>query len=604
MATFNDRIGVTIEEQIGNAFTLGSGLSSRNLGLLMETERGVPNKSYLITSLREFTRLFGTKQSSMYSAYVIESLFNNAGGYPVNIFGVRIVGTDSETASVVLKNEYSNIQVFEKVTLQVATATQPQIDKLTPKNVDIGDAFSVAINGGTADSHTATTTDPEDVVAALVTAIGTTSGVTATASDDDKSIILTGADDTPFTTTVTATNNSTVNQPIATIKAGYQGQEDPGTWGNNLRLRVYPKNDPNGVKDAYLFEVYYKNVQVEQFTGATWAALFADINARSQYVMATLTDATKDLTHGVFAGNLSGGEYDAPTDEMFEPTYDSITSAPQGLALFEGVDAQILACPEVFSTNYAYLADDFCRTNRKFFVFSLPYNATESVVEQYHNTLVTNASSYSAGYLNWVEVAAEGGGRVWIPSIGYVLGAAYVKKSGMDNSVAWSIPGGVQTVGRGFFRITDDIMSEDKVGRYVKKWRVNVIKHVPNIGYCLWSSRTYSNNPLFESIHIRLETNWLVDSLLARNQKFIQRMNTPSLKKEMIADTRMFMLNLYQQGGIENKIPFDQAVVIEVVDSPDDRKNVEETISWIPPELVEHIHLKLSRNDGILIINQ
>ena len=81
-------------------------------------------------------------------------------------------------------------------------------------------------------------------------------------------------------------------------------------------------------------------------------------------------------------------------------------------------------------------------------------------------------------------------------------------------------------------------------------------------------------------------------------------MNTPSLKKEMIADTRMFMLNLYQQGGIENKIPFDQAVVIEVVDSPDDRKNVEETISWIPPELVEHIHLKLSRNDGILIINQ
>lgn len=604
MAAFNDRVGVTIEEAVANAFQLGSGISTRNIGLLMETERGVPNKPYLFNSLREFTRLFGTKQSSMYGAYVVESLFNNTGGYPANVFGVRIVGTDSVAASVVLKNEFSNIQVFERVTLQVATATQPQIDQLTPKNVDIGDSFSVTIDANPADSHTATTTSAEDVVTALVTAIGTTGGVTAEASTDGKSIILTGADDTPFTATVTATNNATVNQPIATITAGYQGQADPGTWGNDLRIRVYPKNDPNGAKDAYQFEVYYKDVLVEQYVGATWELLFADINARSQYVyVSEQTDLTKDLTHGVFAGSLADGEYDPPTDEMFEPTYDDITSAPEGLAIFEGVDAQVLACPEVFSTNYVTLAEAFCRTQRKFFVFSAPYNATESIVEQYHNALVTNEASFASGVLNWLEVPSTDGGKAWIPGVGYALGAGYVKKAGMDNGVAWSIPAGVATAGRGFSRITADTLSEDAIGRYAKKWRMNVIKHVPGIGYCLWTSRTYSNNQLHESVHIRLETNWLMSSLLVRNQKFVQRLNNPGLKKEMYADTRLFMRNIYQQGGVENKIPFDQAVIIEIVDSPEDRKNVEETISWIPPELVEHIHLKLSRNDGILIIN-
>jgi hypothetical protein len=603
MAAFNDRVGVTIEESISNAFTLGSGVSTRNVGLLMETERGVPNKPVLFNSLREFTRMFGTKQSSMYSAYVVESLFNNLNGYPANIYGVRIIDPTSEAATVVLKNQFSNIQEFEHITLQVATATQPQIDQLKPKNVDIGDVFTVTINGGTADTHTAVSTDPDAVVTALVTAIGTTSGVTATASPDGHYLILTADDDdTPFTAVAAATNNNTVNEPIATVSAAYQGALDPGTWGNDLRIRVYPKDDPQGAKGAYLFVVYYKDKQVEQFTGATWAELFADINARSEFVMVDTTDLTKDLTHGVFAGSLSGGTYEAPTEEMFEPAHDDVTFEPQGLAIFEGVDAQILACPEVFSTNFTAACEAFCRDNRRFFVFAAPYNATESVVEQYNNVLTTGDASFCAGYLNWLEVPAVGGGVAWIPPTGFVLAAGYVRKSGAENGVAWSIPGGIGTVGRGFSRITEDAMSEDKIGRYAKKWSMNVIKYVPNVGPCIWTSRTYSANPLFQSIHIRLETNWLMETLLIRNARFVQRLNTPSLQREMLTDTRMFMRNIYDQGGVENSVPFDTAVVIEVITSKEDRKNVEETISWIPPEQVEHIHLRLSRNDGVLLI--
>lgn len=607
MSAFNERVGVTIEESVSNAFNASGGVSTRNIGILMETERGVPNKPFLVNSFREFTRIFGVKQSSMYSAFVMETLFNNTGGYPSNIYGVRILDvTGSETASLILKDAFSNIQTITRVTVQTASPTQPQIDEISiGASVDIGDIFNITIGAGTLKTFTAATTDPDDVIAGLDAAIGAAVGYTVVPSVDGHRLVITStANDTAFTTVVSSTNAAFTSDPIATIKAGYHGEEDPGAWANNLRIRVYPPNDPNGLKDLYLLQVYYNNFLVESFNAANWTALFGDINARSEYIMGVVDDPDGVMTHGVFAGNLAGGVYAAPTDEMFEPKYNSTTDAAEGLALFEGVDVQILACPEVFSTNFVYLCENFCRTTGKFFVFSLPYNATESVAENFNNVLATGEASYASSVLNWLEVpASDGVGKMWIPAVGYALGAGYIKKAGLTNNVAWSIPGGLETVARGISRITHDDISEDKIGRYVKKWHTNIIKYVQNVGFCLWTSRTYSTNPLYESVHIRLETNWLVKVLPIRNYRFLQRMNTPSLKAEMKNDNRMFMLNLYQQGGIEQSLPFDEAVVIEVVTASDDRKNVDLLISWVPPELVEHIHIKLSRNDGIIFLN-
>ena len=115
--------------------------------------------------------------------------------------------------------------------------------------------------------------------------------------------------------------------------------------------------------------------------------------------------------------------------------------------------------------------------------------------------------------------------------------------------------------------------------------------------------RTYSNNPLFESIHIRLETNWIIQNLKIRNEKFLQRLITPSLYKEQRTDNLIWFKNIYEQGGIERSISFADAVVITIEQSKENRKETEMEIAWIPPECNEHIHIKVSRNDGVLIIN-
>ena len=230
--------------------------------------------------------------------------------------------------------------------------------------------------------------------------------------------------------------------------------------------------------------------------------------------------------------------------------------------------------------------------------------ATESVVETYYNGLVTPDQSFCNSILNWAEVPADQeGNKIWIPSIGYALGAGYIRKSGLHNGYVWIPPAGVETNSNGIFRFTHDNLSSDTLGRYVKKWRTNVVKYIKNVGFCLWSSRTYSNNDLFESIHVRLETNWLIENVKLRNEKFVQRLNTPTLQKEIKVDNLIWFKNLYEQGGIEASIPFEDAVIISVETLKENRKEMELEIAWIPPECIEHIHIKVSRNDGVLILN-
>ena len=100
-----------------------------------------------------------------------------------------------------------------------------------------------------------------------------------------------------------------------------------------------------------------------------------------------------------------------------------------------------------------------------------------------------------------------------------------------------------------------------------------------------------------------METNWIIANVKVRNEKFIQRINTPSLQKDMKVDNLIWFKNLYEKGGIERSIPFDDAVIIDIETSKENRKEVEMEIAWIPPECIEHLHIKVSRNDGILILN-
>lgn len=620
---FQGRVGVTTEERVINAFNIGSDVSTKNIGMAVARQRGVAGKPILVNSLKEDKRIFGDHVSNMYSSYVVENLFNNLGGYPVNLYQLRVVGAGSLASKVVVKNASANTQQMVVETSQNGSASQPQIDTIGILNVEVGDVFTYTINGnddvtGTpvpfteTFTHTATTTNAGDVLTALKTQMDTFFATLVDALINNFTVTISGSTMTiesiplsVFTSSVSATNNP-VSENIFEVVAGRGGEEDAGDWGNSLRVRVYPINHPNGSSDGYKMEVFYQGYLVENFisNGTNWQTLVDIVNQNSEYVLINAINLSVALELGVFDSALSGGVYVAPTQQNFDPKYNAVTGEAEGLAIFEGVDVQILACPEVFSPSFVKLCDDFARTNLKFFVFNMPYLANESVLETYYNALFTPDQSFIGGYLNWVEVPADSNGnKIWIPSIGYVLGAGYIKKAGLYNGYVWTPPAGTETNAKGIFRITHDTLSEDTLSRFIKKWRCNVIKFVKNVGFCTWSSRTYSNNPLFESIHIRLETNWIIQNLKIRNEKFLQRLITPSLYKEQRTDNLIWFKNIYEQGGIERSISFADAVVITIEQSKENRKETEMEIAWIPPECNEHIHIKVSRNDGVLIIN-
>ena len=616
---FQGRVGVTTEERVINAFNIGSDVSTKNIGMAVARQRGVAGKPILVNSLKEDKRIFGDHVSNMYSSYVVENLFNNLGGYPVNLYQLRVVGAGSLASKVVVKNASANTQQITTSTTQNASSTQGQLDEIVVANVEVSDVFNYTITGtddlaGTPTpftqlvTFTALTTSPSDILVGLKSALDTffaTLTDTFTATIVSGKLVIGSSIGSPFTSTVSSTN-APISEDIFEVVAGRGGEEDAGDWGNSLRVRVYPINHPNGSSDGYKMEVFYQGYLVENFisNGANWQTLVDIVNQNSEYVLINAINLSVALELGVFDSLLSGGVYVAPTQQNFDPKYNAVTGEAEGLAIFEGVDVQILACPEVFSASFAKLCDDFARTNLKFFVFNMPYLANESVLETYYNALFTPDQSFIGGYLNWVEVPADSNGnKIWIPSIGYVLGAGYIKKAGLYNGYVWTPPAGTETNAKGIFRITHDTLSEDTLSRFIKKWRCNVIKFVKNVGFCTWSSRTYSNNPLFESIHIRLETNWIIQNLKIRNEKFLQRLITPSLYKEQRTDNLIWFKNIYEQGGIERSISFADAVVITIEQSKENRKETEMEIAWIPPECNEHIHIKVSRNDGVLIIN-
>lgn len=611
---FKDAVGVTIEEKVTNAFNYGDNTSTRNIGLLVDRERGVENVPVLINNLKEDAKIFGGHSTDKYSSYVVETLFNNAGGYQANVYQIRILGNGSLAANAEVKNMDSNLQTFSVITTQNASPTQGQKDSVTVTNVGIGDSFTlnISVMDGVLKNFTHTfvaeTTVVGDVTADFASALETffdtlISKPTVTVNSTGFEI-LSVAEQT-MTTTATSVNNPT-SSSIFEVHAGRFGQKDKGTWGNNLRVRVYPVGHVNGSSEGYKMEVFYRGYLVETHisTGDSWQTLIDRVNNFSEYIMAIPIDLGVALDLGVYDTALSGGVYVSPTEAEFTPRLHEVTQANLGMRLFEGVDVQILACPEVFSTSFVKECEDFARENTKFFVFCMPFMATEATLQSYDNALFTPDQSFVAGYANWVEVPADNlGNKIWVPSTGYVLGAGYVRKAGLYNNDVWTPPGGVETNAKGIYRITHDTLSDTTLSRYIKRWHCNMIKFIKNVGFCIWSSRTYSNNSLFESIHVRLETNWMLDVLLNRNQDALQTLITPSTMKKLQVSNLIWFKNLYERGGIEQSVAFDDAVVITVEQDKANRKEVTMDISWIPPECLEHLHIRLNRNDGILILN-
>ena len=129
-----------------------------------------------------------------------------------------------------------------------------------------------------------------------------------------------------------------------------------------------------------------------------------------------------------------------------------------------------------------------------------------------------------------------------------------------------------------------------------------------NQGYYVGSSRTYSTNDLYCSIHIRLQTSYYVRALNVLMRFMEQKGNTPELKNRALKELHRYFKNEYDCGALERSVSFDTAYqgICDQSNNPigQDRKLINIDVMWIPTECVESIRLSLQRNDGILNITE
>lgn len=93
-------LGVSLTEGISTGITPFSQAAKYNIGLLMERQRGIPNKAVRVLSLQEDRLLFGDVSAEMFGAYVTRHLFKNAQNFGAIVYGVRILDEDdSDTAT-------------------------------------------------------------------------------------------------------------------------------------------------------------------------------------------------------------------------------------------------------------------------------------------------------------------------------------------------------------------------------------------------------------------------------------------------------------------------------------------------------------------------
>ena len=504
-------------------------------------------------------------------------------------------------------------------TAAAVTEAAAQVDNIIPANPNEGDQFDLTIGGDTV-SFTCTEGTVANVVDGLFAAIA--AEITAspggafdlalasyTKATDSAYIIATAPDGTTNAWT-TATTNGASNS-ILVVWAGQEGEKDPGDWANDMQVNFYPKNHENGVLDAYLIEVVYGGSVVESFVVSDWDSAITKVNEQSTYVMFEVFGAGSTL-HPIYdlqTVTLAGGVYAAPSESDAYPA--TVSDIDKGLRAFDGFDVQLFISTEYQSTTMAVQGRDYCAARAggdALFISITPYLASDTTIEAFSTALQEAGPSHCAHYDIWARTSDGRDGSVWVPAYGQIIGAGFIRTPQLQRDHIWIPPAGVDSIFRDTIDIAPNPLSVTKIDTRVTRNTTNVAKFLKGSGFFLYSSRTMATNSLYHSIHIRRMTGWITTTLLNSLSFALQKPNSPELRRELIVSITTFFRGIYNSGGLERTIPFEEAfqVICDKTNNPStqDRKTLNIDVEWIPVEATEAVVLRLNRNDGSLLVTE
>lgn len=562
-------VGLTIIEGVASGASAYREPSKRNIGLLGQFIRGAGFSPTKITSMEEFNTIFGGQSASFFGPGVVKSIFDEADNAPVTLYIARVVGSDSVVAT-------GETELSGSATMEVFAGYKGNEDPGAWANGIEVVLYSYGYKMKDMFTLTVKYKDNQEQynygsLSEIQTAVNKVSKyITIEFSKEIEKLVF-----KEITGTVTAT-----------------------TSGNKVTGSETTFNSELSV-GSVLYDSNQKLI-------GTVAEIKSDteLTLVSKALVAVESAAIKKRDDQTYKVTLESGEDGEVTEADFYPVES--TTDPKGLACFDGYDVQILACTEYHSLSMAKVLNEYLKTRKNpIGVINLPLNADEGTAELYAIELQTNQTSFLAGaYMGWCKVPDENGNSMLIPAIGPVLGAAYIRTPYLQGDFIHIPPGGIDSLFKNVLEVIPARLSQQSINRLVQQFSCNIIQYVENTGYYVGSSRTYSTNKLYQSIHIRLQTSYYLRALNSKMRFLEQKPNTPELKREALVELNTFFRNEYDNGALERSIDFDKAYqgICDRSNNPtgQDRKLLNIDVLWIPTECTESVRIALQRNDGIL----
>lgn len=563
-------VGLSIVEGVANGASAYKSPSKRNIGLLGQFIRGAALTPLKVTSLEDFNVMFGGQSSNFYGPGIVRSIFKEAGEAKVTLYLARVVGEDAVVASGITtlgSGVTMSVRAGYKGTDDPGTWANGIVARLYSYGSLVKNMFTFVVTYG----KTTETYNYASLAEIQVAVNKVSKFVTVEFSGEIQKLNYRNLTGTIKTSTSTTAVEGTGTTFTTELKAG-----DVIFNADGMQIGT-----------------------VSQITDNTHLTL-------TSRAMITINPAAaaKVRIDVAYEALLSGGVDGNVVESDFYPVKDSTT--PKGLACFEGYDVQILAVTEFHSLTMAKALNAFLNDwKNPIGVINLPLNADEGTAELYALELQTNDRSFLAGaYMGWGKVDDEQGNEQLLPIIGPVLGAAYLRTPYVQGDFIHIPPGGEDSLFTTVKEVIPARLSQSVINRCVQQFSCNIIQYIENVGYYVGSSRTYSTNDLYCSIHIRLQTSYYVRALNAMMRFMEQKGNTPELKNTALKTLYRYFKNEYDNGALERSVPFSTAYqgICDKSNNPvgQDRKLINIDVLWIPTECTESIRLSLQRNDGVL----
>lgn len=562
-------VGLTIVEGVAAGASAYKEPSKRNIGLLGQFVRGAGFSPVKITNMEDFNTIFGGQSASFFGPAIVKSIFDEAGNAPVTLYLARVTGAGSAVANGVGS-------LSDEATMDVSAGYKGKDDpgswangievSLYSFSSRVKDMFTLIVQYGDKQEQYNYGT-----LAEIQNAVNKVSKyVTIEFSKEIEKLVFKS-----IAGTVTATTSS---------------------------------NEVTGSGTQFQTELAVGNVlyDTNRKVVGTIAAISSDteLTLTSRALNAVSSAAVTKRDDHVYTATLSGGADGEVQESDFYPVES--TTDPKGLACFDGYDVQIIATTEFHSLTMAKVLNEYLKTKKNpIGVINLPLNADEGTAELYALELQTNDTSFLAGaYMGWCKVPDENGNGVLIPILGPVLGAAYIRTPYLQGDFIHIPPGGIDSLFNSVLEVIPARLSQASINKLVQQLSCNIIQYVENTGYYVGSSRTYSTNNLYSSIHVRMQTSYYLRALNSKMRFLEQKPNTPELKREALVELNQFFKTEYDNGALERSIDFDKAYqgICDKSNNPvtQDRKILNIDVLWIPTECTESVRISLQRNDGIL----